>query len=811
MRLNFILLLFLFPLLAFSQQYVVFGKIADAHTGLGLAFVSLTANGGTHGCYSDIDGRFRISNVSKIVRIKATYLGYDAVEMNIDSNVTSLNIKLYSTSIELNSVTIVPGINPANRIIRSVLMNREQNDPEKLNSFSYTAYEKTIIKPALDSLFQRESLQKDTSLARLRHIFSKQDIIIIESVYERKFKAPDNDFKKVLASRVSGLQDPSFTLLISMLQPNSFYKEVSSILDKNYVNPISTGCFSKYYYRIEDTLFNKGTSDTTYLISFRPLLNRNFDGLKGVLYINTDGYALQSVIASPARQEAGISISVQQLYEKVDSVHWFPVQLNTNLEFTSLDLPVGKDSSRTVHMVGIGKTYLKEIKINQSINKKDFNQLQMVVDPESTHRDEDYWTSYRQDSLTAKDHRTYAFMDSIGKAEKLDQKVKFLEALATGRIPVWKLDVEMDKIVRYTGYEGWCFGLGLSTNRRFSERFKLEGYGSYGFKDDTWKYGGEFAYVLSPRHELEINLAYKKDVFETGGIELFDVQKLNIYERFRNYLIVRMDKVESYRFSVKFRSMKWFLVSSSLYQVFKTPTYSYSYIPSDSDPGAFVNPYKFTEWVTAFRFAYKETYMKNARTQISMGTKYPVLQFQYVHGFKGLAQGQFKFDRVDFRISESFYTKYLGKTTLIFRGGIMTGNLPITELYNGNGSLGQFTIYAMNSFATMAMNEFASDRYLAFYFHHNFGKLLIRKKYFQPEIALVGEASIGSIQHPEYQDGYAFKTMEKGFYESGILLNKLLVFGSSNIGFGAFYRMGAYAFEKPEDNLCWKFSFVMPF
>ena len=39
----------------------------------------------------------------------------------------------------------VPAANPAHRIINLVVENRVKNDPERKNSFSYTAYEKTIF------------------------------------------------------------------------------------------------------------------------------------------------------------------------------------------------------------------------------------------------------------------------------------------------------------------------------------------------------------------------------------------------------------------------------------------------------------------------------------------------------------------------------------------------------------------------------------------------------------------------------------------------------------------------------------------
>jgi hypothetical protein len=811
MRLSFLSILFLFTLTGFSQPYVISGKVTDAVNGQPLAFVGVIANGGPLASYTDIDGRFRIAHSEKITSLRFSYLGYLAQEMQITETTEYISVRLYPTQIELDPVLIKPGLNPAHRIIGRVLENRDRNDPEKLKSFSYTAYEKTIITPSLDSLFKQDTVIKDTSLLKLKDFFGRQDMFIFESVYERKFEAPDKDFRNVLANRVSGLQDPIFPFIISQLQPGSFYREVIPLGEKNYINPISKGCFSRYYFHIEDTLYDAAPGDTTYLISFRPLLNRNFDGLKGVLYINTDGYALQSIIASPARAETGLSIRMQQLYSKVDGKHWFPVQLNTDIDFLSVQVTAGIDSTRNIHFVGVGKTYLRDIQINPEIPPGTFSEVQLNVHPEANFRTEEYWNKFRQDSLSIRDLRTYAFMDSIGKAENLDQKMKFLESLATGKVPVWKFDIDLDKLFRFNPYEGWFVGLGVSTNRRFSETLRLGAYTGYGFGDNAWKYGGEAAVVLDRQNEVELVFNFKHDVFETGGIDLFDLQRLNLYERFRNFLINRMDIIESYKFSLRFRTFSWFLWNTSLYKITKTPTYDYTFSPPANESYHTGPDFTYTQWVTSLRFAYREKFLQNARTKISIGTNYPIVQLQYAHGFKDLWNGQFAFDRLDVKISQSFFTKYLGKTTLTFRAGLTRGVLPVTEMYNGNASFYQFAIFAMNSFATMRMNEFTSDRYLAMYLYHSFGKLLVRTKYFEPEIAIASHFTIGALKHPEYHQEYSIKTMEKGYYESGLLLNKLISLGTANVGLGAFYRYGPYSLVGYKENISYKFSIVMPF
>jgi len=186
------------------------------------------------------------------------------------------------------------------------------------------------------------------------------------------------------------------------------------------------------------------------------------------------------------------------------------------------------------------------------------------------------------------------------------------------------------------------------------------------------------------------------------------------------------------------------------------------------------------------------------------------VRFQYTRGFDNVLNGEFVYNRYDLQITESFYIKYLGMTTFEFRAGYIDGDLPYCNLYNGNGSYRIFTIYAANSFATMRMNEFLSNRYVALYFTHNFGSLLVKTRFFSPEIVLATNIAFGDLNNPEQHHNVAYQTMEKGYYESGILFHGLLDLKFYKLGAGVFYRYGPYSFDKTGDNFAYKVSIVFP-
>jgi hypothetical protein len=49
---------------------------------------------------------------------------------------------------------------------------------------------------------------------------------------------------------------------------------------------------------------------------------KHFVSLKGILEINTDGYAIEHVTATPSDTSLATVFAIEQRY-KVDSVHWF--------------------------------------------------------------------------------------------------------------------------------------------------------------------------------------------------------------------------------------------------------------------------------------------------------------------------------------------------------------------------------------------------------------------------------------------------------------------------------------------------------
>jgi hypothetical protein len=184
-----------------------------------------------------------------------------------------------------------------------------------------------------------------------------------------------------------------------------------------------------------------------------------------------------------------------------------------------------------------------------------------------------------------------------------------------------------------------------------------------------------------------------------------------------------------------------------------------------------------------------------------MGTNYPIVLLKYTHALDNLLEGDFVYDKVDVMLTKSIYWKLVGQTNLRLDAGVALGDVPLPHLYNARSSFAPFILFAPGSFSTMRMNEFYSDRYLAVFISHNFGKLIYRSKKFEPEFELTTNFLIGDMDKPEQHLNSEFLIPKKGYFESGLNVYNLLDFGISNLGLGAAYRYGPYHLPKAIDNL----------
>lgn len=808
------------PLLSIGQETIISGKIIDSESGNSLAFVNISYNNSGSGTMSNIDGDFILQTRESIFQLNFSYIGYEPVIIDqLDSlQNNSMLVRMTSKTYDIDEVRIAPGINPAHRIIDLVYENKKINDPEKIKSFSYTSYNKLYFtfeapNPRIDTIISPQDssfLKIDSSFFEINEFIEKQHLFLLESVSNREYSAPGNNREKIVASRVSGFSNPSFTLLATQIQSFSFYNDFITILDKNYLNPISYGSKNKYLFILEDTLFTS-TKDSLFIISFLPKKGKNFTGLKGFMYINSNRYALQNVVAEAAESKDMFRIKIQQKYEFIENKQWFPVQLNTDIivadpgdENNKGFIQVASEKN-LVKVIGVGKTYITNIKLNPVFELKKFKNIALEVEKYAHKKSEDFWDSHRSTPLSEKDTATYHVLDSIGKEEHLDRKLWILETTMNGYIPIHFFNLDIHSIINYNLFEGIRLGIGGISNERLSESLFFSGHFAYGFKDKNIKYGGAAKWLISKPHDIFLQASYFNDVEEPGSYKFLKKARNFDTENFRRFLVSHMDYVEGWSTSFEFNALQYF--KTQIFVQNSRTIFGNNYQFNDSENGTenLIDRATFTELGIKLRFAYNEKFMVSGRRKISLGTKFPILYANFHQGVNWM-NGEFTYSRYEARISKKFLSRNFGHSYIVFEGGIVEGKVPYSKLYNGKGSYQAFSLVTANSFGIMRMNEFLSDRFFSIYFRQDFGKLLFKTKRFQPGVEFVSNFGIGKLQNPELHREINFKTMEKGYYESGIIINNIINQFFLGYGIGIYYRYGPYQLQKSIDNFSFKLS-----
>lgn len=794
----------LFGVHLMAQPYVVKGRIVDATTLESLAFIKIVINSSKIVELSDIDGKFMLRSVEPITKLKISSIGYQTTEIVPDLSGKEILVKLKKQEAIVPEEILKPGLNPANRIINQVVDHRGENNPKALEAFSYISYDKLVAGTNLDSIPLTDSLLSGNEFTRMKDFFEGHHLFLLETETERKYMQPDKNYSKVKASRVSGLSDPLLIFLFSQFQSISFYNEFITILDKNYINPISTGSASKYYFRIEDTLLHEPATDTMFIISFRPFLNTDFNGLKGFLFVNSEKWAISNVIAEPAQQSGLIEISIKQSYAKIERKQWFPVQLSTEFSLNNSEIAADRTYGK---IMGIAKSYRSHIVLNPVLVKREFSNIEIDLDTNDSHQKTEFRNIQQSDSTYTRERLANHLIDSIGKAEKAEKYYKTMKAILNDHLQLGVFNLDVNRFMHYNRYQGFYAGLGLHSNDRLSKLFNFGGYWGYGFASKSATYGADGTFIIDHLSETNLKLELSHDVSESGGLPDYgEIKRLFDPAGFYNLLVRRMDLMDLRQVTISTAFVKFIRAGISIFQSLKTPTYDYAYVISqNSNIAVLNNQFHFSGLSFNLRYAYGET-IRSRSSGISTNTTYPIVSLQLTRSIAGWFGGEYSYTRFDLEVEKSFQTNNLGRSSFCLQAGAISGDVPYCNLFDNRGSYREFTIYAPQSFATMRQNEFTSDRYASLFLNYNFGKLLSRSLHFNPELTWCASASFGDLTHPEKHHGIEIRTITKGYFESGFLLNKLLDLKLYNLGLGAFYRLGSYAFAAFDDNIAFKFS-----
>ena len=826
--------LFLLPFFAAAQQEKISGSVHDAVTKTALAFVSVSIKGTNTGVVTDIDGHFSFSQLPAKAILVISYIGYKTKEYIVEKNTPQpLMITIERSAAQMENVVVTTNENPAHRIIRLLQRNKKLNDPEQQRSFKYNAY--TIAALAAGNRFwnmnrtdtskqKKQSVEKlvekakDTAGNKLGNIlarrFKENYLLLTESYTERIFRYPNQTKETVLATKVSGLKSASFGVTASDFQPFGFYKDYLQMNTDSYVSPVADGSISMYRFRLRETLPHE--NDTTFIISFEPREGKNFNGLKGLLYINSDHYAIENVIASPA-DETGLifSFRLQQKYERVQD-KWFPSQLNTTLSQKDL-------RTDSVMLYWDSRCYISNVEMGKTFSRSDFSDVQLEYHPLAGKRNDTSWALMRADTLNKKSKMTYETFEMLPPKYKntIEKANKAIQILSIEGIPWGKVDFPFKYILSgINKYESFRLGAGIQTNPLFSKWISVGGFGGYGLRDKAWKYGGNLQFNIHQRTNTMLRFNYSRDIVEPGNVDYF-VKNGSVFsnQSLRNFLRSRMDSIEQFKIDLTTKIRPSIQTDIWLLHELRNPA-GYAYQYKDVNTNKDFRSFRNTELGIGFRLTRGESFTRLGRAKIRTKPAKTQLLVQVSKGIKALFNGELDYTKAAVQFNHSFRLKKLGLTSFQIEAGQVWGDVPYSYLFNTKASLStnKLSIYVPNNFQTVGLYEFASSQTASLFLQHNFGNLLFKPENIsiRPEILLVQNISYGKLDNAAAQKNIELKVPEKGLFESGLLVKNLyrrsiLSVAYIGLGGGVFYRYGYYAWPKAIDNWAFKWGFSISF
>ena len=822
--------LLLFPIWIFAQNQVQ-GIVLDSNTNNPLPFATLTTNT-NFGDLTDTNGKFNLNSKSTFTELKISYVGYKTTVVTISNKPNYLVIKLIPSIEKLNEIVINAATNPAIQLIKKTINNRNINNINTTsNTYKYKSYVKTLvtanpdsINGSVDSIFTftkgiKKFYKLDSTNLKFKKDIEKKHLFISEKISEFDYEK-GNRKEHVLALRMAGLDQPIYEYLTLNFQDFSFYKNTYTLAGTSYKNPISNNAINYYNYKILDTVTD--ALGKSILVYFKPKSVKNTSGMEGVLYINTKQYALSKVIAE-IKGIVNIKATINYNYFKNYNC-WFPEEL-------SLLIKKGKNSGSVNFF---GATLKKEVsEKNDSIKSTnsespdnfiyfiskvrntDFQKNVPVtikrpsetisIDKNAQAQNTTFWNNYRSDSLTSRGKEAYIYLDSLSKKEGVEKKLNIFKHLIKGKFPTKYVNFNLGKIISLNNYEGLRLGIGAETTNNFSKFLKLETYIAYGTKDTKFKYGITAETPLIKTTNTWLGIGYKNDLKEAAALDFslnnasfspFNPRNLNL-NKFYQYKTAEV----FLKHDIQPNLVAKFILNTGYYH----PLFSYQYI----SPSKNFSNYNLTTAVLGFLYTPYSTYLNSPNGKITVENNYPQFTFQLTKSFENIFKSNFNFTQFNFRIIDEIGTRNSSQLKLVGEGGIVLGEAPISHLFNStpnytfkNPWMKRITFAGKYSFETMGYNEFISDKYVALHIKYELKPFKISSK-FKPQLTLVTRSAIGSIKNPTYQTGISFKSLDKGYMESGMEINNLI----KGLGLSGFYRYGAYSNKSWSDNLAVKLTF----
>lgn len=773
-----IILLGLVSLNGISQSTKIRGNVIDKETREPIAYASVIFKGTKIGTVTDFDGIYFIETRTPTDSLSVSYLGYKTINIKIKKNIfQTQDIELERQGISLQEVKILPGENPAHKILRNIIANKKLNSPTKLNSYQYEVYNKMEVDiNNVDDDFKNKKVFKhfqfvfdymDTSVVSGKSFLP---VFISETLSDYYFnKNPKREKEVIKASKISGIENESISQFTGEMYQNvNIYKNYISVFGKSFISPIASfGLMYYKYYLVDSAFFD---NKWCYQLTFKPK-NIHEPTFSGDFWVNDTSFAIKK---SKIRltKEANLNFVTDMVDEQefvfVDNF-WMLKRDELLVDFNVAD--------KTVGFFGRKTTSYRNIVINPEIIDtvyKGLGKEGIVTLEDSQEKTSEYWNNARHDSLSERELNIYHMIDTIQEVPIFKTYVEIIYTIFSGYWDIGKVQLgQYVKTFSYNQIEGNRFRFGGKTDTDFSEKIFLDGYLAYGTLDKRFKYHFGAKYIFDTKRYLWTSFSYKNDVEQLGQSPnslstdnfLGSVFKRDVDDKLNNVIEYNYKFESEWKFGLSNRIE---LIHRELY-----PLGDVNFMIYENTIPVAQNNITTFEIVLNTRFAYNEKFLEISKIRTSLGTKFPVLELNLIKGINNVLGSEYDYHKIYVSYKHHFKINPLGTSDYNIVAGKVFNKLPypLLEIHAGN----QTYWYDDMSFNLMNYYEFISDEFISFLYTHHFEGFffnkvpLLKKLKWREVIAVKGVLGNMTEKNASYSilpDGA--HTLNKPYYEGGV-------------------------------------------
>jgi hypothetical protein len=414
------LLLFTFILFlseAFSQQYLLSGKITDSQ-GKPVPFTSIYLKNTTQGTSANDRGLYQFKLNPGTYDVVYRFVGYKekVQHLTIEKNDLQHDVVLDKEIYQLKEVSVnANGEDPAYAIIRKAIRKRKQYLTE-LKAYSCDVYIKGVQKliSAPKKILGRD-VQKILQLDSNR----KGIIYLSESESHFNYEEPGKVKEVMVSSKIAGRNNAFSFNRASDLQL-SFYQnliELNGLTNRGFISPIADNALFYYRYKLLGTdIINGQTVDKIQVIP-----RRQFDPVfRGNIYIVDGQWRIYSVdlhLTKDSQINFVDTLNLSQQYIPVSKNIWQPAFVQFGFKGKVLGFQFDG------YFIGIYRNYNTDPKFP----KKFFDGEIMKITKEVNKKDSIYWNQNRPVPLTSEEKYNYKFRDDTAGRKQSKQYLDSME------------------------------------------------------------------------------------------------------------------------------------------------------------------------------------------------------------------------------------------------------------------------------------------------------------------------------------------------------------------------------------------------